>query len=79
MLAVAKEQPNNIANLPKHAVHDRGDTKPPVPVSPHTYRQLETNACSLSCHYTVLLFCVAIAECTPLEGMTTFDSYRART
>ena len=48
-----KKQPNNIANLPKYAVHGRGATKPPAPESPHT--ALETNACSLSCLYTVLL------------------------
>ena len=29
-----KEQPNNIANLPKYAVHNGGATKPPAPVSP---------------------------------------------
>ena len=33
-----KEQPNNTANLPKYAVHGRGATKPPAPVSPRTYR-----------------------------------------
>ena len=43
-----KEQPNNIANLPNYTVHSRGATKPPAPESPRT-------ACSLSCHYTVLL------------------------
>ena len=31
-----KEQPNNIANLPKYAVHGRGATKPPAPESPRT-------------------------------------------
>ena len=31
-----KEQPNNIANLPKYAVHGRRATKPPAPESPRT-------------------------------------------
>ena len=30
------EQPNNIANFPKYAVHGRGATKPPAPESPRT-------------------------------------------
>ena len=29
-------QPNNLAALLKYAVHGRGATKPPAPVSPHT-------------------------------------------
>ena len=66
-----KEQPNNIANLLKYAVHGRGATKPIALVPPRT--TIETNACSLSCHYTVLLFCVAIAANAPFEGVMTFD------
>ena len=31
-----KEQPNNIANLSKYAVHSRGATKLPALVPPHT-------------------------------------------
>ena len=31
-----RDQPNNIANLPKYAVHGRGATKPPAPESPCT-------------------------------------------
>ena len=31
-----KEQPNNIAHLTKYAVHGRGTTEPPAPVSPRT-------------------------------------------
>ena len=38
--------------------------------------KITTNACFLSCHYTVLLFCVAIAAHAPFEGVMTFDSYR---
>ena len=71
-----KEQPNNIANLPKYAVHGRGATKPPAAVSPRTNSLLETNACSLSCHYTVLLLRVAKAARALFEGVTTFDSYQ---
>ena len=40
-------------------------------------RLLETNACSLSCHCTVLLFCVAIDARAPFEGVMTSDSYQA--
>ena len=72
-----KEQPNNIAYLPKYAVHGGGTTKPPAPVSPRTASLLETNACSQSCHYTVLLLRVAIAARALFEGVTTFDSYQA--
>ena len=72
-----KEQPNNIANLPKYAVHGRGATKPPAPVPPRTASLLETNACSLSGHYTVLLLRVAIAARALFEGVTTFESYQA--
>ena len=32
-----KEQPNNIANLPKYVVHSRGAIKPPALVLSHTY------------------------------------------
>ena len=35
-LASGKEQTNNTANLLKYAVHGRGATKPPAPVSPLT-------------------------------------------
>ena len=44
---------------------------------PCTNSLLETNACSLSCHYTVLLLRVAIAARALFEGVTTFDSYQA--
>ena len=36
-LAVARNSQTIIANLPKYAVHGRGATKPPAPVSPCTY------------------------------------------
>ena len=48
-----KEQPNNIANLPKYAVHGRGATKPPAPESQHTASLKPMLV--LSCHYTLLL------------------------
>ena len=53
MLAVARNltAKQYSLNLPKYAVQGRGATKPPTPESPPT----ETNVCSLSCHYTVLL------------------------
>ena len=50
-----KEQPNNVANLPKYAVHGGGATKPPAPESPRTASLKPINACFLSCHYTLLL------------------------
>ena len=80
--AVARNSQTIIANLPKYAVHGRGATKPPAPVSRRTYvpycgTELETNACSLSCHCTVLSLCVAIAVSVPFEGVATFDSYQA--
>ena len=78
-----KEQPNNIANLPKYAVHGRGATKPPAPESPRTTSLLETMYQRLfpvlSCHYTVLLLRVAIAASALFEGVTTYDSYQACT
>ena len=77
LLHCGKEQPNNIANLPKSAVHGRGATKPPAPVPPRTTSLKPTLACSLACHYTVPLLCVAIAARAQFEGVTTFDSYRA--
>ena len=43
-------------------------------MSPRTASLLETNACSLSCHFTVLLLRVAIAARAPFEDVTTFDS-----
>ena len=56
MLAVARNSQTIIANLPKYAVHGRGATKPPAPESPHTASlKPMLSACSLSCHYTVLL------------------------
>ena len=36
-LAVARNSQTIIANLPKYAVHGRGATKSPAPVSPRTY------------------------------------------
>ena len=65
-----KEQPNNIANLPKYAVHGRGATKPPPPVSPRTASLKPTTV-------LLLLLCVAITARAPFEGVTTFDSYQA--
>ena len=71
-----KEQPNNIANLPKYAVHGRGATKPPAPESPRTASLKPTLVLCLATVY-LLLFCVAIAARAPFKGLTTFDSYRA--
>ena len=71
-----KEQPNNLANLPKYAVQGRGATKPPAPESSRT-ASLNQRLFSVLPLYTVLLFCVAIAARAPFEGVTTFDSYRA--
>ena len=72
-----KEQPNNLANLPKYAVQGRGATKPPAPVSPRTASLKLTLVLCLATVCTVLLFCVAIAARAQFEGVTTFDSYRA--
>ena len=70
-----KEQPNNIVNLLKYAVHGRGATKPPVPMPPHTASSKST---LVQCLATQLYCNVAlIAARAPIEGVTTFDSYQA--
>ena len=60
-----------MANLPKYAVHSKGATKPPAPVSPRTasLKQKLVLCLALACLYTVLLFCVAIAARTPISSM----------
>ena len=70
MLTVARRNSQT-----KYAVHGGGATKPPSPVSPSTASMKRPLVLCL--HYTVLLFCVAIAARAPFEGVTTFDSYRA--
>ena len=49
-----KEQPNNLANLPKYAVQGRGATKPLAPESPRT-ASLKHRDCILYCCSVLLL------------------------
>ena len=51
-----KKQPNNIANLPKHAVHGRGTTKPPAPVSSRTASLKPTLVLNLA----TILYCCSV-------------------
>ena len=71
-----KEQPNNLANLPKYAAQGRGATKPSAPESLRTASFKPTLVLCLATVYcTAVLYCVAIAASAPFEGVATLDSY----
>ena len=56
LASCGKEQQNNIANLPKYAVHGRGATKPPAPVPPRTASLKPTFVLCLA----TILYCCSV-------------------
>ena len=54
-----KEQPNNLANLPKYAVQGRGATKPPAPKSPRTISLKPTLVLYLAT-IIIILYCSVV-------------------